>query len=132
MKTICWIGVAADALWTIALVFPPFYSLLTGNPDQHVDLSIQMARGIAGSLMAGWTLLLIWTAKNPVERRMVMLLTAVPVVAGLLTVTLIGVFNGSTFTEWILLKCSFLAIAMLWGYDCAHSIAKENQYEINH
>ena len=132
MKTICWIGVAADALWTIALVFPQFYGILTGKPDLQVDLSLRMALGIAGALMAGWTLLLAWTAKNPIERRVVMALTAVPVVAGLFAVALIGVVNGSTSTAWILVKCAFLSIAMLWGYHSANSIAKENNYEINH
>jgi ribose/xylose/arabinose/galactoside ABC-type transport system permease subunit len=132
MKTICWIGVVADAPWTIALVFPQFYGILTGKPDLEVDLSLRMALGIAGALMAGWTLLLAWTAKNPVERRVVMALTAVPVIAGLLAVALIGVINGSTSTTWILVKCGFLSIAMLWGYHSANSIAKENTHEINH
>lgn len=132
MKTICWVGVAADALWTIALVFPQLYGTLTGKPDLQVDLSLRMALGIAGALMAGWTLLLAWTAKKPVERRMVMALTAIPVVAGLLAVALTGVVNGNTSTAWILVKCIFLCIAMLWGYHSANSIAKENLYEINH
>jgi hypothetical protein len=132
MKIICWIGVAADALWTIAFVFPQFYGILTSNPDLQVDFPLRMALGIAGSLMAGWTLLLAWTAKNPVDRRMVMALTAVPVVAGLFFVALIGVVNGSISTAWILFKCGFLSIAMLWGYHSANSIAKENTYEINH
>jgi len=132
MKTICWIGVAADALWTIALVFPQFYGILTGKPDLQFDLPLRMALGIAGALMAGWTLLLAWTANNPVERRMIMALTAVPVVAGLFAVALTGVINGNTSTTWILFKCGFLSIAMLWGYYLASSIAKENTYEINH
>ena len=132
MKTICWIGVAADTLWAIALVFPQFFGILIGKPDLQVDLSLRMALGIAGALMACWTLLLAWTAQKPVERRMVMALNAVPVVAGLLTVALIGVVNGNTSTIWILVKCSFLSIAMLWGYHSANSIVKESNYEINH
>ncbi|NOX34467.1 MAG: hypothetical protein GXP56_12165 [Deltaproteobacteria bacterium] len=131
MKTICWIGVAADALWAIALVFPKFYGTLTGQPDLQVDLILRLALGIAGALMAGWTLLLAWAAKSPVERRAVMALTAVPVVAGLLTVTLIGIINGNSSTSWILVKCGFLFIAMLWGYHAASAIAKEDTYEIN-
>jgi len=124
IKTICWIGVAADALWTIALIFPQFYVILTNKPDLQIDLSLRMTLGIAGSLMAGWTLLLAWTAQNPVERRMVMALTVVPVVAGLFTIALTGVVMGSTSTVWILFKCVFLSIAMLWGYHSASSIAK--------
>ena len=131
MKTICWIGVAVDALWTAAFVFPQLYGILTGKPDLQVDLSLRMALGIAGSLMAGWTMLLAWTAKNPVERRVVMALTAIPVIAGLLAVALFGVVNGSTSTVWILAKLCFFGIAMLWGYHSANLIAKESVNEIN-
>jgi hypothetical protein len=133
MKTICWIGVAADALWTIALVFPQVYGLLTGSHDLQFSFPMRMVMGIAASLMAGWTLLLAWTAINPVERRMVMALTALPVVAGLLVVALIGiVIGGNASSGWILVKCSFLSISMLWGYRSASLIAKENAYEISH
>ncbi|NNF99373.1 MAG: hypothetical protein HKM93_08345 [Desulfobacteraceae bacterium] len=132
IKTICWFGVAADALWTIALVFPQLYVILAGKPDLQVDLSLRMGLGIAGALMAGWTMLLAWTANNPVERRVVMALTTIPVIAGLLAVALVGVVNGSTSTAWILVKLCFLGNAMLWGYHSANSIAKENIYEINH
>lgn len=132
MKAICWVGVAADALWTIALVFPQLYGILTGNPDLQVDLSQRMALGIAGSLMAGWTLLLAWTAKKPVERRVVMALTAIPVIAGLLIVALTGVVNGNTSTTWIFVKLCFIGIAMLWAYHSANSISKESINENNH
>jgi len=132
IKIICWIGVAADALWTIALVCPPFYGILTGKPHLQADLSLRLALGIAASLMAGWTLLLAWIAKNPVERRAVMAFTAMPVVAGLFAVALIGFINGSTATAWILVKCGFLSIAMLWGYHTANTIAREESDGINH
>lgn len=128
MKIICWIGVAVDAIWSIAFVFPQFYGILTGKPGLQVDLSLRMALGIAGALMAGWTLLLAWTAKNPVERRMVMALTAAPVIAGMIAVALTGLVNGNTQNVWILFKCGFLCILMVWGYHAANSIAGEDAY----
>jgi len=50
--------------------------------------SVSVARsllmiGIGAALMAGWTCLLIWADRKPVERRGVLLLTIVPVIAGL-------------------------------------------------
>ncbi len=132
IKTLCWIGVAADVLWLIAFVLPQFFGILTSRPDLQVDFSLRIALGIAGALMAGWTLLLAWTAQKPVERRMVMALTAVPVLAGLFAVAVSGVVNGNLSIIWILFKCGFLCIAMLWGYHSASSIAKENTYEISH
>jgi hypothetical protein len=39
--------------------------------------------GLAASLMFGWTLLLIWGYRRPVERMGVLLLTIFPVITGL-------------------------------------------------
>ncbi len=124
LKTICWTGAVADAFWTLALLWPAVFVLVTGNTDLNPDLSTRLVMGIAASLMAGWTCLLIWMANNPVERRAIFLLTAFPVVAGLIIVTLVGMMNGSRSTVWILVKCSLLACAMLYGYHTAKTIAK--------
>ncbi len=128
VKSICWIGVAADALWAVALIHPQIYGLLTGKPLAPPDLDQRLVMGVAASLMTGWTLLLAWAAANPVERRAVMLLTAVPVIAGLTIVTAIGIVNGHAANYWIMGKCLILMIAMLAGFH----MAKEASYEIDH
>ena len=118
-QSICWIGVAADALWTVALIHPQFYGLLIGKSLVPLNLDQRLVMGIAASLMAGWTSLLAWTAVNPVERRIVMLLTAVPVIAGLIIVTAVGMVNGHAANHWIMGKCLMLGIAMLVGFHMA-------------
>ena len=132
IRSICWAGVAADALWAAALVCPRFYGILTGRPDFHPDLFSRLIMGIGASLMAGWTLLLVWAARNPIERRIVMLLTALPVLAGLSIVTLIGFLHGNAANLWILGKCAFLTFAMLVGYHMTNATAKEVAGEIDH
>ncbi len=124
LKTICWAGAVADAFWTIALLWPTVFVWVTGNTELNLDLSTRLVMGIAGSLMAGWTCLLAWTANNPIERRAILLFTAFPVVTGLIIVTLIGMMNGSSSTVWILAKCSVLAITMLYGYHTANTMSK--------
>lgn len=131
IRTVCWVGVAADALWSLALAYPLIYGFLIGRPHFHPDLPSRLAMGIGASLMFGWTLLLAWTARNPVERRAVMLLTALPVLAGLTIVTIIGYYNGNAANIWILGKCVFLTTAMLTGYHMANTIAKECTDENN-
>lgn len=128
VRSICWIGVAADALWAVALIHPQFYGLLTGKSLEPPNLDQRLVMGIAASLMAGWTLLLAWAAAKPVERRAVMLLTAVPVIAGLTIVAAIGMVNGHAANHWIMGKCLFLGIAMLAGFH----MAKEANLEIDH
>ena len=134
LRAICWVGVAADALWAVALVYPSLYGLLTGQPQLPIDLSLRLAMGIGASLMMGWTLLLAWTAKNPVERKAVLLLTAFPVIFGLIIVAGTGWIHGNAANIWIVVKCAILAAAMLSGYHMANSLAnaKDSAYAINH
>lgn len=133
MKIICWVGVAADALWTLALVWPKLFDFLTENNAMVEDLSVRLIAGIAASLMAGWTILLAWTAQKPIERRAVMLFTAIPVVTGLFSVSLIGNFFGQDSTSiWILVKTFGLFSAMMWAYITAGKIAKESTNEIHY
>jgi len=60
IKTAYWLGIGADGLWALALLFPPLFGLLTGRPDFNPDLQFRLTMGIGGSLMTGWTLLLLW------------------------------------------------------------------------
>lgn len=116
IKAVCWFGVAADGLWTVALVWPELYTIFTGRAFGGDDLTTRLIAGIAASLMAGWTVLLAWTAQNPIERRDVLAFTAIPVVAGLFGLTLVGHFLEQGRTGWILFKqlgCSLLCCGHL-------------------
>ena len=84
-----WLGIGADALWALALFFPNIFAILTGTPNFNPDLETKLIMGIGGTLMTGWTLLLLWAVKKPIERRGVILLTAFPVVFGMFIITLI-------------------------------------------
>lgn len=116
-----WLGIGADAIWAIALLFPSFFGLLTGNPEFNPDLQIRLIMGIGGSLMTGWTCLLIWAVNNPIQRRMVILLTAFPVVFGMFIVALIGFINGNTSNLWLLLKTAILFISMVTSFVFARN-----------
>jgi hypothetical protein len=128
IQSICWIGVAADAIWAIALLHPWLYGMLTGRSDFQPDLTLRLCMGVGASLMAGWTFLLAWTAKEPIQRRGVLLITAFPALAGLSVVALIGSLNGNSASGWILGKCTLLSLAMLSAYHIANTIARE-QYK---
>ena len=113
-----WLGIAADALWAIALFFPAVFGALTGVDDFSPDWQMQSVMLIGGVLMAGWTVLLVWAVQRPVDRRFVILLTAL-VVAALFLVALINVLKGNTSEYWILIKCLVLFAAMLTSYSLA-------------
>jgi len=117
-----WLGIVADALWAVALLVPSVLGLLLGNPNFNPDLQVRLIMGIGGSLITGWTLLLYWAVKKPIERRMVALLTAFPVVFGLFFVALLGYLGGNTSNIWILVKLPLLFILMLISYILAGKI----------
>ncbi|MFC1695268.1 hypothetical protein ACFL1C_03980 [Pseudomonadota bacterium] len=113
-----WLGIAADALWAAALLFPPVFGVLTGVDDLSPDWQMQSVMTIGGVLMAGWTVLLLWAVRRPIERRFVILLTAI-VVAALFVLALVNVLKGNTNEYWILIKCLVLFVAMLTSYSLA-------------
>jgi len=127
IKFAYWLGIAADALWAVALLFPSVFGILLGNPEFNPDMQTRLIMGIAGSLMTGWTLLLFWAVQKPIERRAVSLLTAFPVVVGILTVTLIGYFDGNTGNIWILAKTIILMISMITSFILSGKMEKKTK-----
>jgi len=121
-----WLGIVVDALWVAGLFSPVVFGILTGTPDFDPDLQIRLIMGIGGSLMAGWTLLLLWAVQQPVERRCVILLTAFPVVFGMFVVALIGFLNGNTTNLWLIIKTVILMITMVASFFLAQRVSREN------
>jgi hypothetical protein len=119
-----WLGIAADALWAIGLIFPRVFGILLGNPDFAPDLQVRSIMGIGASLMIGWTFLLLWAVREPIERRVVILLTAFPVVFGIFVVALIDFLAGNTFILWILVKTTILFISMIASYLLANQMGR--------
>ena len=119
------LGIAADALWAVALLVPSVFGMLLGDPEFNPDIQVRLIMGIGGSLMTGWTFLLLWAIRKPIERRVVSLLTAFPVVFGIFIVTLIGYLEGNTSNIWILIKTTTLFICMITSYILACKVEKE-------
>jgi peptidoglycan/LPS O-acetylase OafA/YrhL len=121
-----WLGIGADALWVVALLFPSVYAMLVGSPGFDPDFQVRLIMGVGGSLMAGWTMLLLWAVRQPIERRAVILLTAFPVTSGISIVTLIGFLNGST-PLWLLVKTIVLTVSMITSYFLSNKLDKEEK-----
>jgi len=119
-----WLGIAADALWAVALFAPRVFGLLTGRPDFKPDFEARLIMAIGGTLMTGWTFLLIWALQDPVARREVIMLTAFPVVFGLGLVALIGFVKRGTLNAWILVKTTILFVSMVASYILAGGVAQ--------
>ena len=54
-----WLGIAADALWAAGLLVPKAFGILVGKADFQPDLQTTLIMWMGGSLMTGWTFLLL-------------------------------------------------------------------------
>ena len=78
-----WVGAVLDAFSVLPLVIPIFGGAVYGIADLSVTMEYRFVSYIGASLMLGWTILLIWADRRPLERRGVLLITVFPVVLGL-------------------------------------------------
>jgi hypothetical protein len=113
------IGIRRDALWTIALFFFAIYGILIGIQDLEPDFQMDQILRIGGSILIIWTILIILVVHYPRERRFIILLTAFPVVLGMLLVALGNVLTGNTFRTRILIKTLIMIILVLFNCQLA-------------
>jgi hypothetical protein len=86
------IGAITDALALVPMLFPSMASLLWGFRD--VSGSYRFAMGYGAALMLGWTALLLWAYRRPLERRFVAALTVL-VIYGLVAAEAQAVASGA-------------------------------------
>ena len=122
-----WLGIAADALWAVLLLFPPLFGQLTGRPDFNPDLQTRLLMGIGGILMLGWTVILLWAVRKPIERRVVILVTAFPVVFGMFIISLIGYLQLGADNVWVMVKTIILFLSMVTSYVLARKLNNADQ-----
>jgi hypothetical protein len=84
-------GAITDAGALLPMLFPQLANLVWGFRD--VSGSYRFAMGYGASLMLGWTLLLLWAYRRPLERRFVAALTVV-VICGLILAEGVAVRSG--------------------------------------
>ena len=85
-------GAVTDALALGPLVAPPLARLLWGFEDPSG--AYRFAMGYAASLMLGWTALLMWAYRRPLERAFVAALTVL-VIYGLIATEVAAVWSGA-------------------------------------
>ena len=86
-----WIGAIVDGFVAIAWLFPDFWASFSkfSLHQPGIELSFSMWQGSA--LMFGWTVLLLWADRKPVERKGVLLITLFPVLTGMIIANILSV-----------------------------------------
>lgn len=89
-------GAITDGGALLPMLFPQLANLLWGVRD--VSESYRFAMGYGASLMLGWTVLLLWAYRRPIERRFVAALTVL-VIFGLVLTEVVAV-HSSALEAW--------------------------------
>ena len=88
------VGAVTDGLAVLPMLSRRVGTALFGGDPTRDSPGYRFAMVIGASLMAGWTLLLVWAAFAPLERRGILLLTVFPVIAGIVAATVVAVRRG--------------------------------------
>ena len=87
-----WWGIIVDGVMAVLMLIPPLYLRFT---SLNLKAEAGFAYGLlnAAPLMIGWTILLLWADRKPVERKAILPLT-LPVIAGYVSVEVYALFIG--------------------------------------
>jgi len=120
------VGAITDGMAIIPMVFPRIGSALFGGDSSRLGTEYRYAMGIGASLMAGWTALLVWGSINPIERRDILILTLVPVVAGIIAATVIAARNRLVLLSRVIplwIHLGFMSILFVVSYVLSFYVA---------
>ncbi len=94
LRTCYWIGAIVDGLVVLLFVFPNLFAVVSQISNFHPGREYRYMAGTAAALMLGWTVLLLWADRKPVERKGILIITIVPVLVGLVIVEIWAVASG--------------------------------------
>ncbi len=102
-----WTGAVIDALAAVQMLSPNIFAVTNKLNDFHPAREYRYAMGMGASLMIGWTVLLLWADRKPLERKGVLGITIIPVIFGMIINEIIGVQSqfisaGTMVPIWIL------------------------------
>lgn len=116
LRTAFLAGAITDAVALLPMLAPPLARLLWGFED--VSGTYRFAMGYGASLMLGWTALLLWAHRRPIERRFVAALTVL-VIYGLVLTEVVAVISG-TLEAWRMLPTWCLQAGLLALFASAY------------
>jgi len=101
IRLVYWYGAILDFLVFLDMIMSIIFEFSLMMPNISTDLSYKYQTGTGAFLMLGWTLLLIWADRKPIERKDILILTAIPVVLGIMVINIF--FTAFWFLSFITL-----------------------------
>jgi hypothetical protein len=124
-----WMGAIFDALVIVPMLFPNVASTVLGIPNFNPGNDYKYSMYIAAALMLGWTTLLIWADRKPIERRGVLFLTILPVLIGLVISGIYAVSSNFIPMDKMLptwMMQGFFILLYGFSYLNANKLAEKN------
>ena len=107
-----WYGAILDLLVFIDMIISVLFEFSISMVNVSTEISYKYQTTTGSFLMLGWTILLIWADRKPIERKDILILTAIPVVVGIMIVNVFYTYF------WI------LSLITLFIFLVAYSIAR--------
>jgi hypothetical protein len=114
-----WTGAIIDALACIPLINSDVWAAINHVSNFHAGWDFRYSQAFAAAFMAGWTVLLVWADRKPIERRGVLLITVFPVIVGLNSARYILYLGGlvpEAFTLTGMILPAVLTALFLFAY----------------
>lgn len=123
-----WVGAILDGIWVVPMLYPSIGGKLFGIEDFNPGGEYRYAMAVGAALMAGWTVLLLWADRRPVERRTVLLLTLCPVMVGLDIASYLLVYYDIVpmdrmIGSWI--QTGLVHVLFIYGYVVSRNLEPE-------
>ena len=109
-----WLGAVLDGLMVIPMMCPRIGGIMFGIDNFNPGNDYKYAMMISASLMLGWTILLIWADRKPVERKGVIMITVIPVLIGLILAGAFAVSSGLIRIEKMILTWIIQSILLIF------------------
>jgi len=94
------------------MIISVIFEFSVSMPNVSIDISYKYQTGTGAFLMLGWTFLLIWADRKPIERKDILLLTVIPVVVGIMVINILFTYF------W------FLSVITLLVFTVAYLLAR--------
>lgn len=130
IKIVYKLGAVIDFYFVVALSIPSLWAFTFNITDFNPDVPERLAILTGASLMLGWTMLLLWADKKPVERKFILLLSIFPVITCFLLLIIIDLsFTSTKFLDigLIFIKLIVISGLFLTAYIFATSMEKEKK-----
>ena len=118
-----------EASYLIGAVADFGIGILVLIPGRTGQTTVTYPMGLTATMMFGWSLLLIWAYRKPVERKGILVITIFPVITGLMAANLYALAAG-IFTVGRVIPAFIFGIGLIalmgYSYFNARNLKAEN------